>query len=72
MMALRHRESIQKVLISDDALSRAATRSETQRFSSTGFKQAPGRIKSYNIEIIGTEQKVQGGFKELTLQLLTR
>jgi hypothetical protein len=56
--------------VSDDALSRASVRSEIRRSSSTGFKQEPGKKEVITQKIAGTQGKTQGGFKELTFQLL--
>jgi hypothetical protein len=69
-MALQRRGSTQKVLVSVDALSRAAIRSETRRFSSTGFKQEPAKVQILACKIKGAQQKPKGASRKLTLQLL--
>jgi hypothetical protein len=57
-------------MVSNDALSRASICSKIRRSSLTGFKQEPGKKEVITRKILGTQEKEQGGFKELTLQML--
>jgi hypothetical protein len=63
-MALQCRGSTHKVLVSLDALSRAAIRSETRQSSLVGCKQVPGRRKFIKVQSQENQQEIQKGLKK--------